>query len=54
MLIQVLYARDSSEGFSPSQVMLQHSLDQSFRNLMQIFCTLLLSKPQDALEHIYS
>lgn len=37
MLFWVLYARDSSEGSSPSQMMLQHSLDQSFRNLMQIF-----------------
>lgn len=36
MLCRVLYARDSSEGSSPSQMMLQHSLDQSFRNLMQI------------------
>lgn len=36
-LFRVLYAGDSSERSSPTQMMLQHSLDQSFRNLMQIF-----------------
>lgn len=34
MLFQVLYTRDYSEGSSPSQIMLWHDLDQSFRNLM--------------------